>query len=144
MQRQQAWRGRLPGGLTSSFFDRLRCRKSPDRGFWTLWSHWSSWFVSFRIVRHVFENFWSINNNDPLEARLGDVAQERGEILYHLLCYVFTVHYYFLVIICILNLKVSLNYVFTNWSFFLSTLNWKLANISKIQAFFHFQIKLVS
>jgi hypothetical protein len=26
----------LPGGLTSSFFDRLRCRKSPARGFWTL------------------------------------------------------------------------------------------------------------
>jgi hypothetical protein len=29
-------KGGLPGGLTSSFFDRLRCRKSPDRGFWTL------------------------------------------------------------------------------------------------------------
>jgi hypothetical protein len=26
----------LLGGLTSSFFDRLRCRKSPTRGFWTL------------------------------------------------------------------------------------------------------------
>jgi hypothetical protein len=26
----------LLGGLTSSFFDRLRCRKSPARGFWTL------------------------------------------------------------------------------------------------------------
>ena len=26
-------KGGLPGGLTSSFFDRLRCRKSPDRGF---------------------------------------------------------------------------------------------------------------
>jgi hypothetical protein len=23
----------LPGGLTSSFFDRLRCQKSPTRGF---------------------------------------------------------------------------------------------------------------
>jgi hypothetical protein len=27
--------------------------------------------------------------NDPLEAGPGDVAQERGELLYHLLCYVF-------------------------------------------------------
>ena len=25
-------KGGLPGGLTSSFFDRLKCRKSPDRG----------------------------------------------------------------------------------------------------------------
>jgi hypothetical protein len=29
-------KGELPGGLTSSFFDRLRCRKSPVGGFWTL------------------------------------------------------------------------------------------------------------
>ena len=29
-------KGGLPGGLTSSFFDRLRYRKSPDRGFGTL------------------------------------------------------------------------------------------------------------
>jgi hypothetical protein len=29
-------KGGLPGGLTSSFFDRLRCRKSPARGFWML------------------------------------------------------------------------------------------------------------
>ena len=33
--------------------------------------------------------FWEINNNDPLEAGPGDVAQERGELLYQLLCYVF-------------------------------------------------------
>jgi hypothetical protein len=26
----------LPGGITSSFFEQLRCRKSPDRGFGTL------------------------------------------------------------------------------------------------------------
>ena len=31
----------------------------------------------------------SINQNDPLEVGPGDVAQERGELLYHLLCYVF-------------------------------------------------------
>ena len=29
-------KGGLPGGLTSSFFDQLRCQKSPDRGFWML------------------------------------------------------------------------------------------------------------
>jgi hypothetical protein len=28
------------GGLTSSYFGRLRCRKSPARGFWTYWIHW--------------------------------------------------------------------------------------------------------
>jgi hypothetical protein len=28
------------GGLTSSYFGRLRCRKSPARGFWTCWIHW--------------------------------------------------------------------------------------------------------
>ena len=47
-------KGGLPGGLTSSFFDRLRCQKSPDRGFGMLGSHWSSRFVSLSIVRHVF------------------------------------------------------------------------------------------
>jgi hypothetical protein len=29
-------KGGLPGDLTSSFFDQLRCRKSPARGFWML------------------------------------------------------------------------------------------------------------
>jgi hypothetical protein len=28
------------GGLISSSFSRLRCRKSPARGFWTSWIHW--------------------------------------------------------------------------------------------------------
>ena len=28
------------GGLTSSSFGRLRCRKSPARCFWTCWIHW--------------------------------------------------------------------------------------------------------
>jgi hypothetical protein len=47
----------------------------------------------------------------PLGAGPGDVAQERGQLLYHLLCYVFTVHCYLLVIICILNVNVSIIYV---------------------------------
>jgi hypothetical protein len=29
------WKEENGGGLTSSSFDRLRCRKSPTRGFWT-------------------------------------------------------------------------------------------------------------
>ena len=29
------------------------------------------------------------NENDPREIGLGYVAQERGELLYHLFCYVF-------------------------------------------------------
>jgi hypothetical protein len=49
------------------------------------WSHWSHLFCIQSIVKSFFKN----NENDPREAGLGDVAQERGEILYHLLCYVF-------------------------------------------------------
>jgi hypothetical protein len=33
-----------------------------------------------------------INNNDPLEDGPGDVAQERGELLYQLLCLCAYVH----------------------------------------------------
>ena len=65
----------LQGGISFSFFDRFRCRKSPDRGFGTLQSHWSSQFVKLSIVRHVFEHFEQFNNNDPLEAGPGDVAR---------------------------------------------------------------------
>jgi hypothetical protein len=32
-QRQQASRRKMVGGLTSSFFGQMRCRKSPARGF---------------------------------------------------------------------------------------------------------------
>ena len=39
-QRQQAWRRKMAGGLSSSFFGQMRCRKSPARGFWTFWIHW--------------------------------------------------------------------------------------------------------
>ena len=39
------------------------------------------------IVREIFKH----NENDPREARPGDVAQERGELLYHLLCYIFII-----------------------------------------------------
>jgi hypothetical protein len=30
-----------PRGLSSSSFGRLRCRKSPARGFWMSWIHWN-------------------------------------------------------------------------------------------------------
>jgi hypothetical protein len=38
-------------------------------------------------VRALFKH----NENDPREARPRDVAQERGELLCHLLCYVFII-----------------------------------------------------
>jgi hypothetical protein len=42
---------------------------------------------------HCKEMFLALSTNNikyPLEVGPGDVAQERGELLYHLLCYVFT------------------------------------------------------
>ena len=39
-QRQQAWRRKMAGGLSSSVFGQMRCRKSPARGFWMFWIHW--------------------------------------------------------------------------------------------------------
>jgi hypothetical protein len=38
-------------------------------------------------VRLLFKN----NENDPREVGPGDVAQERGELLDHLMCYVFII-----------------------------------------------------
>jgi hypothetical protein len=72
--------------LSSSFFDRFRCRKSPDRGFGTLRSHWSSQFVNLSIVRHVFEHFEKFNIKDPLEAGPGDVARSGVNSFIKLLC----------------------------------------------------------
>jgi hypothetical protein len=45
-----------------------------------------------RTVRALFKN----NENDPREVGPGVVAQERGELLYHLLCYVFIVDSFYL------------------------------------------------
>jgi hypothetical protein len=56
------------------------------------WSHWSHLFLILRIVKILFKN----NQNYPREAGLGDVAQERGELFYHLLCYVFIVDGFYL------------------------------------------------
>ena len=68
--------------LTSSFFDRLRCRKSPDRGFGTLWSHWSSQFVNLSTVRHVFKNFDQFNIKDQFGGSTRRCSPELGELLY--------------------------------------------------------------
>jgi hypothetical protein len=89
--------------LSSSFFDRLRCRKSPDRGFRTLRSHWSSQFVILSIVRHVFEHFEQFNNNDPLEAGPGDVARRGVNSFIKLLCLCADVHYFMLLSMSILH-----------------------------------------
>ena len=37
---KKAWRKKMAGGLSSSFFGQMRCRKSSTRGFWTFWIHW--------------------------------------------------------------------------------------------------------
>ena len=39
-QFQQSLKEENGGGLTSSLFGRLRCRKIPTRGFWMCWIHW--------------------------------------------------------------------------------------------------------
>ena len=52
-----------------------------------LLNHWSHLFCILSTIKELFKN----NENDPREAGPGDVAQESGEILYHLLCYVFII-----------------------------------------------------
>jgi hypothetical protein len=85
----------------TSFFDRLRCQKSPDRGFGTLRSHWSSRFVLLIIVRHVFEHFEKFNNNDPLEVGPGDVARRGVNSFIKLLCLCADVKCFMLLSMCI-------------------------------------------
>ena len=43
-----------------------------------------------------YEHFFNHNENDPREVGPGDVAQERGELPYHLLCYVFIIDGFYL------------------------------------------------
>jgi hypothetical protein len=57
--------GRLQRRLSSSFFDRFRCRQSLDRGFGMLRSHWSSHFVDLSNVRLIFKHFEQFNIKDP-------------------------------------------------------------------------------
>jgi hypothetical protein len=42
-------------------------------------------FCILSTIRELFKH----NENDPREVGLGDVSRERGELIYHLLCYVF-------------------------------------------------------
>jgi hypothetical protein len=46
---------------------------------------------NFEHCKAVFLSLLENNIKYPLEDGPGDVSQERGELLYHLLCYVFTI-----------------------------------------------------
>jgi hypothetical protein len=94
-------KGEISRRPSSSFFDRFRCRKSPDRGFGMLRSHWSSQFFILSIVRHVFEHFEKFNNNDPLEAGPGDVAWRGVNSFIKLLCLCADVQCFMLLSMCI-------------------------------------------
>jgi hypothetical protein len=68
--------------LSSSFFDRFRCRQSLDRGFGMLQSHWSSHFVDLSTVRLVFNHFEQFNIKDPFGGWTRRCSLEWGELLY--------------------------------------------------------------
>jgi hypothetical protein len=74
--------GRLQRRLSSSFFDRFRCRQSLDRGFGTLRSHWSSNFVDLSTVRLIFKHFEKFNIKDPFGDWTRRCSPEWGELLY--------------------------------------------------------------
>jgi hypothetical protein len=42
------------GGLISSSFGRLRCRKSLARGFWTSWIHWNCYQGHLKTSSAIF------------------------------------------------------------------------------------------
>ena len=67
-------------------------------------------FVILSIVRHVFEHFEQFNNNDPLEAGLGDVARSGVNSFIKLLCLCADVQCFMLLSMCIFT-QVILNYV---------------------------------
>jgi hypothetical protein len=73
--------------LSSSFFDRFRCRQSLDRGFGTLRSHWSSQFVDLSTVRLVFKHFEQFNIKDPFGGWTKRCSPEWGELLYQVVVF---------------------------------------------------------
>jgi hypothetical protein len=79
--------GRLHRRLSSSFFDRFRCRQSLDRGFGTLRSHWSSHFVDLSTVRLVFKHFEQFNIKDPFGGWTRRCSPEWGELLYQVVVF---------------------------------------------------------
>jgi hypothetical protein len=85
--RDSKLKGRTSRRLSSSFFDRFRCRKSPDRGFGTLRSHWSSQFVDLSTVRHVFKHFEQFNIKDPFGGWTRRCSPEWGELLYQVVVF---------------------------------------------------------
>jgi hypothetical protein len=79
--------GRLQRRLSSSFFDRFRCRQSLDRGFGTLRSHWSSHFVDLSTVRLIFKHFEQFNIKDPFGGWTRRCSPEWGELLYQVVVF---------------------------------------------------------
>jgi hypothetical protein len=53
-QFQQSLKEENGGGLTSSSFGRLRCRKSPARGFWMCWIHWCHFHSHLKTSSAIF------------------------------------------------------------------------------------------
>ena len=62
--------------------------KNPQQGFLDLLKPLEPSILQFEHCKARFLTFFENNENDPLEAGPGDVAQGRGERLYRLLCYV--------------------------------------------------------
>jgi hypothetical protein len=71
---------------------------------------------NFEHCKVLFLSVRANNIKYPLESRPRDVALERGELLYHLMCYVFTVGYWLLIVGYYVHLKCEkyLIYVFEN------------------------------
>jgi hypothetical protein len=84
--------GRLQRRLSSSFFDRFRCRQSLDRGFGMLRSHWSSHFVDLSTVRLIFKHFEKFNIKDPFGGWTRRCSPEWGELLSQVAMFMSYVH----------------------------------------------------
>jgi hypothetical protein len=84
--------GRLQRRLSSSFFDRFKCRQSLDRGFGTLRSHWSSHFIDLSTIRLIFKHFEQFNIKDPFGGWTRRCSPEWGELLYQVVVFMSYVH----------------------------------------------------
>jgi hypothetical protein len=61
--------------------------KEPKQGFWNALKPLEQSVCQFENCKTFFLALLAINNNDPLEAGPGDVAQERGELLYQIVVF---------------------------------------------------------
>ena len=67
--------------------------KEPKWGILTALDPLETSILLFEFINNVKQTFDHFNERGPaFEVGPRDVAQERGELLYHLLCYVFSVH----------------------------------------------------